>query len=272
MNHDGSGQDVQVIPNGPNAFSWSPDGTELAIPYGNDIYRVKADGSGEMENITNTPNTTESAPAWSSTDKIAFSSGSDIWVINASDGSDRTQLTDTPSGGSDSWRREDRPSWSPDGSQILYAGYDNEASNGDWDIFKINADGTGQQSVTDNTVDDHELSGSWSPDGTRISYSNVREGWEDTIPPKVDIHVIDANGANAQNITGDFTYTHDPSSTSLERYPSWSHERYPSWGPSPGSGTPTDTPKTKADCKKGGYKAFGFKNQGQCIKAVNAAS
>jgi len=27
-------------------------------------------------------------------------------------------------------------------------------------------------------------------------------------------------------------------------------------------------PQTKADCKKGGYKEFGFKNQGQCIKAV----
>jgi hypothetical protein len=31
-------------------------------------------------------------------------------------------------------------------------------------------------------------------------------------------------------------------------------------------------PQTKADCKKGGYKEFGFKNQGQCIKAVNHAS
>jgi hypothetical protein len=29
---------------------------------------------------------------------------------------------------------------------------------------------------------------------------------------------------------------------------------------------------TKKDCKKGGYKYFGFKNQGQCIKAVNHAS
>jgi hypothetical protein len=27
-------------------------------------------------------------------------------------------------------------------------------------------------------------------------------------------------------------------------------------------------PQTKADCKNGGWKDFGFKNQGQCIKAV----
>jgi uncharacterized membrane protein len=31
-------------------------------------------------------------------------------------------------------------------------------------------------------------------------------------------------------------------------------------------------PTSKADCKNGGYKDFGFKNQGQCIKAVKKAS
>ena len=28
-------------------------------------------------------------------------------------------------------------------------------------------------------------------------------------------------------------------------------------------------PADKENCKKGGYKLFGFRNQGQCIKAVN---
>ena len=31
-------------------------------------------------------------------------------------------------------------------------------------------------------------------------------------------------------------------------------------------------PTSKDDCKNGGYESFGFKNQGQCIKAVNHAS
>ena len=35
---------------------------------------------------------------------------------------------------------------------------------------------------------------------------------------------------------------------------------------------PTEQPQTKEDCKKGGWKEFGFKNQGQCIKAVNHPS
>jgi hypothetical protein len=34
---------------------------------------------------------------------------------------------------------------------------------------------------------------------------------------------------------------------------------------------PTGTPEDKQACKKGGYEEFGFKNQGQCIKAVNHA-
>src|SRR5688500_11865249 len=32
-----------------------------------------------------------------------------------------------------------------------------------------------------------------------------------------------------------------------------------------------DSPTTKEDCKNGGYAKYGFKNQGQCIKAVNQA-
>jgi hypothetical protein len=34
---------------------------------------------------------------------------------------------------------------------------------------------------------------------------------------------------------------------------------------------PPEGPEDKQACKKGGYEEFGFKNQGQCIKAVNHA-
>ena len=33
-----------------------------------------------------------------------------------------------------------------------------------------------------------------------------------------------------------------------------------------------DSPTTKEDCKNGGYAKYGFKNQGQCISAVNHAT
>ncbi len=44
-------------------------------------------------------------------------------------------------------------------------------------------------------------------------------------------------------------------------------ERTPDWQPLPG---PT-VPKAKAECKKEGYKEFGFKNRGRCVAFVNRA-
>lgn len=41
-------------------------------------------------------------------------------------------------------------------------------------------------------------------------------------------------------------------------------------GLSPHPATATTKPQTKAECKNGGYEEFGFKSQGQCLKAVNA--
>jgi len=36
-----------------------------------------------------------------------------------------------------------------------------------------------------------------------------------------------------------------------------------------GAGPVLAQPTTKADCKKGGWVQFGFRNQGQCIRFVN---
>jgi len=47
-----------------SAPSWSPDGNKIAFAYGGDIYTVKIDGS-ERTQITNTPDRSESEPAWS---------------------------------------------------------------------------------------------------------------------------------------------------------------------------------------------------------------
>jgi hypothetical protein len=38
-----------------------------------------------------------------------------------------------------------------------------------------------------------------------------------------------------------------------------------------GSASPPTTPATADDCKKDGWKTYGFKNQGQCVSAVNPA-
>lgn len=101
--------------------TWSRDGRRIAFeawdgtqPEQWDIYSVRLDGS-DLTNLTNTPNESETWPAWSwTTDRIAFvrgvPRGFGVYTM-APDGSDQTLLSDAlPNLAS--------PAWSPDGAAI----------------------------------------------------------------------------------------------------------------------------------------------------------
>ena len=60
------------------------------------------------------------------------------------------------------------PSWSPDGSRIVFTGYDGGLS----DLFIVNTDGTGLQRLTHDKYAD--LEPSWSPDGKTIAFVTDR--------------------------------------------------------------------------------------------------
>lgn len=60
----------------------------------------------------------------------------------------------------------ERPVWTPDGQQIVYSGND----DGDFDIYVINADGSGGLQLTSNDTDDTDPV--VSPDGTRVIYAS----------------------------------------------------------------------------------------------------
>ena len=60
------------------------------------------------------------------------------------------------------------PSWSPDGSQLVFTGYDGGLS----DLFIINADGTNLRRLTNDKYAD--LQPSWSPDGKTIAFATDR--------------------------------------------------------------------------------------------------
>ena len=107
--------------------------------------------------------------------KIAFQSNRDgndeIYVMDA-DGSNQTNLTNS----NDLY--EGSPSWSPDGTKIVFRsagrGYFGGAGqNGD--IFVMDANGSNQTNLTNGVGSYH--SPSWSPDGSKIVFSKSSEIW-----------------------------------------------------------------------------------------------
>lgn len=93
--------------------------------------------------------------------KIAFNSNRDVGAGGI--------YTITPGGTAD-WITEESttssdPAYSPDGSRIAFRSAN---PGGDYQIFVMNADGTGRKQLTTSPTAKQEPT--WSPDGTRIAY------------------------------------------------------------------------------------------------------
>ena len=148
--------------------------------------------------------------------KIAFTSfrnGSfDLYVMNA-DGSKQRRLT-TPAGGN-SPAAVSSPAWSPDGRRLAFVSgrgtcvldshfvSERNAGTGDVDISVANADGSGLRWVTRGPGVD--CAPAWSPDGRKIAFqrSLVRREGDRVVGFDFDIYVINADGSEEQNLTGD---------------------------------------------------------------------
>ena len=177
---------------------WSPNGNRIAfmtnremnglvvmeatpkimILFDTEIFVMNADGSGQT-NLTD-HSAWDGYPSWSPDgSKIVFQSdrdpgpsellvvvpenlGSEIYSMNA-DGSSPTAL---------SWNPEDDtyPTWSPDGSKIVFQSY----RDGNWEIYTMNPDGTGQTRLTNHP--DADSDATWSPNGDWITFRSYRDG------------------------------------------------------------------------------------------------
>lgn len=203
---DGSGR-TQLTTASGNDFSpaWSPDGAEIIFRTtreGNDeIYVMNADGSGQT-NLSRSPATEERGPDWSPDgQQIALASlqGAilDIFVmpIHLAQPSEYSStwanLTDDSLGG------DEYPDWSPDGTRIAFHSY----RDGNWEIYVMNADGTGQTRLTYNPEEDTYPA--WSPDGTRLIFSSARVGY-------TDIYIINVDGTGLRPLTSDPAPEYDP--------------------------------------------------------------
>jgi Tol biopolymer transport system component len=203
---DGSGRkQLTTAPGNDFTPAWSPDGAQIVFRTTRDgddeIYVMNADGSGQT-NLSRSLDTEERGPDWSPDGRqIALASQAgeilDIFIVpvdlaESNEGSiDWKKLTGDSLGG------DEYPAWSPDGTKIAFHSY----RDGNWEIYVMNADGTGQTRLTNNPREDTYPN--WSPDSTRLIFSSATIGY-------TDIYMINADGTGLVQLTSHPAPEYDP--------------------------------------------------------------
>lgn len=174
-------------------LDWSPDGTRLAYRVngnnGYDIEVLRVDGSAPFR-IDLPEYFCVHSLEWSPDGNwLAFSGGEenhDVFAVEA-DGSDLVNLTN--SAGSE-WGA----TWSPDGSQIMFARY-GLTEDTEYGLYVMDADGSNEMLLSTATRVGSALK--WSPDGSRIVYT----GHCMTDVQNEEVCVADSDGSNPVNLS-----------------------------------------------------------------------
>ena len=198
--------------------SFSPDG--LRITFGSDlagadpsydeIFTMGIDGAGLSRLTFNA--VTDSDPQYSPDGtKVAYTcrvgggglSNMEICTVEAGGGVP-VPLT------SDISKRNQHPSFSPDGQTIIYS---HEEAVGDFDIWAMDANGNNERLLLDRNG--HDEGASYSPDGSRIVYFSDAGGvYNDN-----EIYTMAANGTDVRpltdNNTADTNPTYSPDGTRI---------------------------------------------------------
>ena len=204
-NPDGSGFTL-LNPNLPLdlfCLNWSPDGTRLlchseglANPADAGLYTVRSSDAGDPVRVTATPpggfdNGYGYSPDGSRILFAGFDSNDHGTLFSVKpDGSDPVQLS-PPALSVIDLGFFDRvgADWSPDGSRVAFAAFDQSSRK--TGLFIVNADGTGLLQLTPSGLG--ALSAQWSPNGALIAFTSccrLPQAW-----------VVHASGAGLRQVT-----------------------------------------------------------------------
>jgi len=170
---------------------WSSDGTQIAFTriYPNDTIReeiwvMNSDGSN-LHYIGVKGNVGGWSPDGLRLLYSAISLGnSDIYSCNI-DGSDILQITNTS-------ENEECPTYSPDGSQIVFSSFWGSMSNHEIEI--MNSDGTNRRALTEN--DSFDSNPRWSPDGLKLVFVSDRHEFH-----QWEIYTMKTDGTDVRRVT-----------------------------------------------------------------------
>lgn len=151
--------------------SWSPDTNRVAYAFGSNTDPAKpwrllvmnADGTGRQE----LAGFSGKYPSWGPTGLIAFRrvySQEGLYVVSGDGGSPRLLAN---------VGKDTAPAWSSDGARVAFMADKN--STGDWEIYVINADGSGLKNLT-NSPTTMDLAPTWLPDGKHLAFRSNRGG------------------------------------------------------------------------------------------------
>lgn len=196
MNADGSSQlRLTTSPADDVQPMFSPDGTRLIFTSYRDgsaqIYIMNANGTGQARLTNSSVTGGGSYPAFNPAGTlIVFTAQRDIWTMNT-DGTNPVNLTKNSS--FNYWGR-----FSPNGTRIVYTSY----FSGSYDVFIMNADGSGQTRLAGNSAS-FDAQPSFSPDGSRIVFTTQRNG-------NNDIYTMATNGSSLLRLTTSAAGDSDP--------------------------------------------------------------